>query len=245
MNKIYLTLLLFFFSINAYSLPVGGISKFFKNLFSKGDEMIDASKSMGKGSDNAIIPDGAPILDINKSSSTNLDRFLDPKTYEGQSFESILEEISAINQEPFEDVKRFFDPKENFASNMSEEDYSFWLEYLTLRVAIKNQQKKISEDKNKVKVCGPSYKKYQFIESANGEVLLYSINEMGRNTLIKKVLNEVFINERYAYKQFHYNDHQSTIQFIFFNDGRFKTSKKQKVYVKGAPSGTMEKCEII
>ena len=41
MIKVIFLVSFIFMNFNANALPVGGISKFFKNIFSKGDEVID------------------------------------------------------------------------------------------------------------------------------------------------------------------------------------------------------------
>jgi len=99
-----------FMNFNANALPVGGISKFFKNIFSKGDEMIDLGSNTSKQSNE--------FMTISEDVITS-------KTYQGKPFEDILEEISAMNAEPIEGLKNYFNPAENSAVAMTDSDYSF------------------------------------------------------------------------------------------------------------------------
>ena len=116
--KFYLTFCsIFFITFSSYAVPVGGITKFFKGLFSKSDEIIDISSKTGK-STNELSNEISELL-----------RFIDPETYKGQSFQEIIDEISAFNAEPIEGLKKFYNPSENVSSAMSNDDYSLWLEY--------------------------------------------------------------------------------------------------------------------
>lgn len=220
--RFLLLIYLIFFSFNAQALP--GISKLFKNLFSKGDEMIDVSKNIGKEGDKITIR------------SEEFNQVINPKTYEGQSFESILEDISAINAEPIENIKKYFDPTSNPDSLMTQSDYSLWGEYLIARGGIKYNQSSTKESEHKIKTCTHFNNVYRFVEFSTDEVLLISIN----NKLIKKVLTEVYANE--LYRQYYFRDDDQSIQFIFYKDRRFIISSDQKIFINGAPTGMVERC---
>lgn len=225
LKRLLLLIYLIFFSFNAQALP--GISKLFKSLFSKGDEIIDVTKNVGKEGDKITIR------------SEEFNQVINPKTYEGQSFESILEDISAINAEPIENIKQYFDPTSNPDSLMTQSDYSLWGEYLIARGGIKYNQSSAQEDGHKIKVCTHFNTVYRFVEFSTNEVLLISIN----NKLIKKVLPEVYANEQY--RQYYYRNGDQSIQFIFYNDRRFIISTDQKIFINGAPTGMLERCDYL
>lgn len=213
-----------FISMNSYSVPVGGVTKFFKGLFSKGDEILDAGSTVGKSSDEMV------------NASSEFNRFIDPETYKGQSFEEIVEEISAINAEPVEGLKKYYDPSENAASAMSSDDYSLWLEYYTARGAGKYSQQKDESEENKIKTCSYLDNTYQFLDVSTGELILISIN----NRIIKTVLNEVYANDQY--KQYTYVNKKELHQFIFFEDDKFVTTNESIIYLKSQPSGLVVRC---
>jgi len=227
MKKILVYFLsIFLISFNSYAIPVGGITKFFKGLFSKGDEMIDAGSTVGKSSDEAA------------NSAIEFNKFIDPETYKGQSFEDIVEEISAMNAEPLEGLKKYYDPSENAASAMSNDDYSLWLEYYTARGAGKSLQQNDESEENKIKTCSYLNQTYKFLEVNTGELILISIN----NRMIKTVLNEVYANE--SFRQYTYFDKKKVYQFFFFDDDKFMTNNDMKVFVNLTPSGMIERCQI-
>ena len=226
MNRILVYFLcMFMISLNSYSIPVGGITKFIKGLFSKGDEMIDAGSTIGKSSDEATNS----VMEFNK--------FIDPETYKGQSFEEIVEEISAMNAEPLEGIKIYYDPSKNTSSAMSNDNYSLWLEYYSARGAGKYLQQKDETKENKVKNCSYLDDVYHFLEVSTGELILISINDR----IIKTVLNEVYVNE--SFKQYTYFDKKKVYQFLFFSDGKFITNNDIKVFINLTPSGMMERCQ--
>ena len=216
-----------FLSMNSYAVPVGGITKFFKGLFSKGDEILDAGSTVGKSSDEMV------------NASSEFNRFIDPETYKGQPFEEIIEEISAMNAEPIEGLKNYFNPAENSAAVMSDSDYSLWMEYFAVKGAVKSQQKRSEENTNKVKLCKYFDVKYHFLEVSSGELILLGIN----NREIKKVLPLIFQNNKY--KQYHFLNKNNPIQFIFYDDGRFILSEKRKVYIQSRPPGVIQRCEYL
>ena len=225
MKKILVYFLsIFLISLNSHAIPVGGITKFFKGLFSKGDEMIDAGSTVGKSSDKAA------------NSTIEFNKFIDPETYKGQSFEDIVEEISAMNAEPLEGLKKYYDPSENAASAMSSDDYSLWLEYYTARGAGKSLQQNNESEENKIKTCLYLNQTYKFLEVSTGELILISIN----NRMIKTVLNEVYANDQY--KQYTYVKKKGLQQFIFFEDDKFITTDESIIYLNSQPSGLVIRC---
>ena len=225
MKKILVYFLsIFLISLNSHAIPVGGITKFFKGLFSKGDEMIDAGSTVGKSSDEAA------------NSAIEFNKFIDPETYKGQSFEDIVEEISAMNAEPLEGLKKYYDPSENAASAMSSDDYSLWLEYYTARGAGKSLQQNNESEENKIKTCLYLNQTYKFLEVSTGELILISIN----NRMIKTVLNEVYANDQY--KQYTYVKKKGLQQFIFFEDDKFITTDESIIYLNSQPSGLVIRC---
>ena len=153
--------------------------------------MIDAGSTVGKSSDEALA-----------NSAIEFNKFIDPETYKGQSFfEDIVEEISAMNAEPLEGLKKYYDPSENAASAMSSDDYSLWLEYYTAARGLREifYKKTMSREENKIKrACLYLNQTYKFLEVSTGELILISIN----NRMIKTVLNEVYANDQY--KQYTY-----------------------------------------
>ena len=218
--------------MNSYAVPVGGITKFFKGLFSKGDEILDAGSTVGKSSDEMV------------NASSEFNRFIDPETYKGQPFEEIIEEISAMNAEPIEGLKNYFNPAENSAAAMTDSDYSLWMEYFAVKGAVKSQQKQSEENTNKVKLCKDMSIKYfevnyYFLEVSSGELILLGID----NREIKKVLTLIYENDEY--KQYHFRNKNNAIQFIFYDDGRFILSEKRKVYIQSRPPGVIQRCEYL
>lgn len=220
-------LFLIFISMNSYAVPVGGITKFFKGIFSKGDEVLDAGSTIGKSSDEMI------------NASSEFNKLINPETYKGQPFEDVIEEISAMNAEPIEGLKNYFNPAENSAAVMSDGDYSLWMEYFAIKGAAKSLQKQSEENTNKVKLCKYFEVSYHFLEVSSGELILLGVN----NREIKKVLPLIYENEEY--KQYHFQNKNNSIQFIFYDDGRFILSEKRKVYVQSRPAGVIQRCEYL
>jgi len=220
------SLSIFLISFNSSAIPVGGITKFFKGLFSKGDEMIDVGSTISKSSDEAA------------NSAIEFNKFIDPETYKGQTFEDIVEEISAVNAEPVEGLKKYYDPSENAASAMSNDDYSLWLEYYTAKGAGKSLQHDDKLEENKIKTCSYFDQTYKFLEVSSGELILISIN----NRMIKTVLNEVYANDNFS--QYTFIDKKMVYQFFFFSDDKFMTNNETKVFVNLTPSGMIERCQI-
>lgn len=218
------SLSIFLISFNSSAIPVGGITKFFKGLFSKGDEMIDGGSTIGKSSDEAA------------NSAIEFNKFIDPETYKGQNFEDIVEEISAINAEPVEGLKKYYDPSENATSAMSNDDYSLWLEYYTAKGAGKSLQHDDKLEENKIKTCSYFDQTYKFLEVSSGELILISIN----NKMIKTVLNEVYANNQY--KQYTYVKKKGLQQFIFFEDDKFITTDESIIYLNSQPLGLVIRC---
>ena len=218
------SLSIFLISFNSSAIPVGGITKFFKGLFSKGDEMIDGGSTIGKSSDEAA------------NSAIEFNKFIDPETYKGQNFEDIVEEISAINAEPVEGLKKYYDPSENATSAMSNDDYSLWLEYYTAKGTGKSLQHDDKLEENKIKTCSYFDQTYKFLEVSSGELILISIN----NKMIKTVLNEVYANNQY--KQYTYVKKKGLQQFIFFEDDKFITTDESIIYLNSQPLGLVIRC---
>lgn len=223
--KFYLTFCsIFFITFSSYAVPVGGITKFFKGLFSKGDEIIDISSKTGK-STNELSNEISELL-----------RFIDPETYKGQSFQEIIDEISAFNAEPIEGLKKFYNPSENVSSAMSNDDYSLWLEYYSARGIGKYLQKEDESKENKIKTCPYLDNVYNFLEVSTGELILISIN----NKIVKTVLNEVYAND--SYKQYTFHNDNNFYQFLFFKNNKFLMSNEVNIYINEKPDILVERC---
>ena len=93
---------------------------------------------------------------------------------------------------------------------------------LAIKGAAKSLQKQSEENTNKVKLCKYFEVSYHFLEVSSGELILLGVN----NREIKKVLPLIYENDEY--KQYHFQNKNNSIQFIFYDDGRFILSEKRK-----------------